>query len=82
MFKKLKDKLTEEVKIPSQKFTQSMQQLAQVRRMTFTKNNCLTMITFPEDSVQDKSLNMTRLITFETIKLVKSALETFISIYS
>lgn len=29
MFKKLKDKLTEEVKIPSQKFTQSMQQLAQ-----------------------------------------------------
>ena len=49
MFKKLKDKLTEEVKIPSQKFTQSMQQLAQVGRMTFDENNDLLMITLSKD---------------------------------
>ncbi|XP_026285947.1 golgin subfamily A member 4 isoform X3 [Frankliniella occidentalis] len=39
MFKKLKDKLTEEVKIPSQKFTQSMQQLAQAVVSPGSSNN-------------------------------------------
>ncbi|XP_034250435.1 golgin subfamily A member 4-like isoform X2 [Thrips palmi] len=39
MFKKLKDKLTEEVKIPSQKFTQSMQQLAQAVVSPVSSNN-------------------------------------------
>ncbi|KAJ1529527.1 hypothetical protein ONE63_006300 [Megalurothrips usitatus] len=50
MFKKLKDKLTEEVKIPSQKFTQSMQQLAQAVVSPGSNNNSAAFDTASNDN--------------------------------